>query len=235
MANRLKVGDISLRELILLSISEYRKKTIDDKKERAKLDIRSGRVVFKKNLTYNQSIKGWEVTGREVRIDFIVKSVPISYDAKDNVNIHSYPITMVFRNWEKGFDSAIKIRVGAQKKPKFPTRHVSDAGSVTQAKTEKEKEKIRKAKKAISDANQKITDWNIRAGLQMGWFYNMSRVYAMYGILWGRDFTNGLPKHTNPHLIPYLSKHEYFICIKILPYLFKSPKLNTFIKNNSNF
>lgn len=234
MAARLKVGDITLKDLVQLSLHAYRTKQIDDKSKRAKLDIIGGKVTFRRGLTYDQSTKDWKQTGREVRVDFLIRSEPVSYKRSDDIHPHRYPITFLFKDFLKGFDSPVRIRVGSNKKPKFPSKKVSDAGKVTEAKTEKEKEKIRKAKEIISNQNNKIMEWNIRNGIQLQFFFQSMYVYKQNGVLFGVNYATRPPKETNPKGLLFLSKHEYFIVTKLLPNLFNNPTIKNMMKNVKN-
>lgn len=229
---RLKQNDITLKQLVQLSLQAYRTSQIDDKTKRAKLDIIGGRITFRRGLKYNQSEKKWEQDSREVRIDFLVKTEPISYKKTDTIKIHKYPITFLFRNFEKGFDSPIRIRVGSNKKPRFPKKNIRDAGLISEAKTEKEKEKIRKAQDVIRQQNQIVTDYNIKSGIQMQFFFDSMWVYKVNGILFGPNYTNRPPSERNPKGLLFMSKHEWYIVTKILPTIFNNPKMKQFFKND---
>ncbi len=217
MGSRLKIGDKSFNYILTLSEAVYKKKKIDNKKKRAKQDIVSAKLTARKGLSYDRKNKAWEQSSREVKIEFLVKSDPTSYKKRDSIKNHFYPITFLVRNWDKGLDSAFRCRVGSLAKPHFSKKIKKDMN-------EKTKEKIRKS-------NKKIADYNIKKGIQMQFFFDSMRVYRLEGILWGVDYTNALPKVRNPDLIPFFSKHEYYIVTKILPYFFANAKLNQRFKN----
>lgn len=208
MANRpkLKKKDISINEVLELSKYVYRK-NIDDKLYRMRLDILGGKIRMRKGLTYNRSTKEWEQTSREVRIDLVVRSQPKSYKDTSGIKLHKYPITFIIRDWEKGLDSAFRSRVGSLKKPKF-------------------------GKKGKKGSHKKAQQYNIQSGIQMQFFFDSMKVWKLFGLLFGPDYTNGLPKKRNPDLIPFFSKHELFIVLKILPRLFADPKTKTFKKTD---
>ena len=52
---RLKIGDISIAEVLELSRFVYRKEGIDNKAWRAKMDVLSGKIIKRNNLEYNRS------------------------------------------------------------------------------------------------------------------------------------------------------------------------------------
>ena len=176
MSERLKVGDITLKQLMQISLQAY-KTQVDNKKKRSKIDVLSGRMTFRRGITYDKSTKKWEQTSREARIDFLIKTDSTSYKRTDKITPHKYNITILMKDFTLGFDSPVRLRTGSIKKPKFPTKLVGSAGKITETKDPKEKEKIRKAKEKISLENQKIMDWNIRQGIQMQFFFDLSYVY----------------------------------------------------------
>jgi hypothetical protein len=234
---RLKKGDITLNEIFELSLHEFRANKIDDKLIRSRLDVTSCKLTTRNNLKYNQSTKTWEQTGREVKIQFLIKSQPISYIDKSGVPTHVYPIIFLFKNFEKGLNSPFKSRVGSLRKPIFPKKirkHIKDA------KDTKEAEVIRKENERIAEFNRQIAKKNIRNGVQLQFFYDSMWVWNAYGLLFGPNYaklpyvTKDPKRRRNPDLIPFFSKHEMFIVMKILEPLFnklKSPKIDSITKN----
>jgi len=49
---------------------------------------------------------------------------------------------------------------------------------------------------------------NIKRGLNGDHFFRLSYIRKEAGILYGRNFANGPPVHTNPNSIQFLTKHE---------------------------
>jgi hypothetical protein len=228
---RLKKGDISLMEILTLSQAEYKSKNIDDKVWRYKLDIVSAKIVIRKNLKYNPSTKQWEQSGREAQIQFLIKSEPESYKDRSNIKIHTYPVTFLFKDFEKGMNSSFRSRVGSLKKPIFPKpkKHF-----IKDAKDKKQEEQYRKENEKITQKNKEIAKKNILNGVQLQFFYDSMFIWNAYGLLWGPNYAKLPPKITNPELIPFFSKHELFIILKVLEPMFKKLKgiqLNKPIKN----
>lgn len=217
MANqRLKVGDITIKEMFSFSHNWYRKN--DDKTSRMKQDIKNGRVTFRRGLDYNRKTKEWEQTSREVRFEILVKSHPISYKDTSGIDNHYYPVNFLIKDWKKGFNSTFKWRTGSFYKPTFPKKKISEGNSKI------EKDKIRKK-------NKKIQQKNIKNGIQMQWFFEISWTADKWNLLFGPNWASYPPKKTNPDYIPFFDKHSYFIVTKVLPLLFKNPKLNQMFKN----
>lgn len=196
--NRLTQRDITIKEILELSLMEYKKKRVDDKFSRMKLDIISARLLKRKNYKYNLQDKKWEQTGRDVKLEFIVKSDPISYKKTDSLKIHAYPITFLFHDIDKEFLSPFKWRTGSLFRPRFAP------------------------KGSTKEQRDKITLYNLKKGIQLQFFFNLEFVLKKYNLLYGVNWTNRPPVITNPKLIPYLDKHALFICKKILPHVFKN-------------
>jgi len=218
MNTRLKIGDITINEILTLSRAVY-KGEVDNKLRREKMDVRGGKITARKGLTYNKQTKKWEQTGRELRFDFIVRSVPKSYEKTDNVPVHKYPVTFLLKDFTKGLNSPFKWRTGGLKKWKNIKRKISEG------KTDSEKDRIRKE-------NQKITDTNIRNGLQGNFIFHLMWVLKQYGLLFGPLTCKNLPpRETNPEHIPYFDKTALYVVLKILPKILVNPKLNQFFSN----
>jgi hypothetical protein len=222
---RLKKGDITLREILDLSLKVY-KNDIDNKLIRSKLDVSSAKIVYRRNMSFNQQTKQWEQTGREAKIQFLIKTIPESYVDNSGIRIHQYPVTFLFKSFEQGLDSPFRSRVGSLKKPLFgkAKKHF-----IKDAKDEKEADKFRQENARLTEENKKLGKRNILNGIQLQFFYDMEFVWEMYGLLWGPNYAKWAPKIKNPELIPYFSKHEIFIILKVLEPLFQ--KMQGFIKN----
>lgn len=199
---RLKQKDPSITELFLISLEYY--KRVDNKRDRAKLDVVSAKLIARKNLTYDYTTKQWQQSGREIRFDFLVKSDPVSYEKKDDISPHQYPVIFLIRDLDKGMNSSFRSRVGGLKRWKSPKLKVSEG------KTPAEKERRRKI-------NQQILEINLRNGLQADFIFRNMWVWKQYGLLFGpMTCLNRPPKITNPQMWPYFSKHEYWIIWKLL-------------------
>jgi hypothetical protein len=199
---RLKKGDISIKEMYQLSHEAYKFREVDNKISRMILDIIGAKLTIQNNLQYNRSTKKWDQIGREVKLAFLIKSDPQSYVKKDTVKIHNYPIYFLLRDINMGMDSAFKWRAGSFKKPKFPSKSMS----------------------VFQKLN--ITNYNIRSGIQLQFFFELMQVLDMYGLLYGPNTTNKqLPRKANPKLIPFFDKHSLFITKKIVIPLLKTGKL----------
>lgn len=194
----LRKGDISLQELYDLSILEYRKGIIDNKKRRERLDVKSAKVSLRTNLQYDRQTKSWQQTGRNVKIVTIVRTKPISYEKKDSIVVHVYPVTFIINDFEKGLGSSFRFRSGGLKKWRTSKKKISEG------KTVQEKDRIRRE-------NQRIAEWNIRQGLDGSFIFELMWVLNAYGLLYGPLTCKRVaPMKTNPHLIPAFDKHSLF-------------------------
>lgn len=228
---RLKKGDISIKEIFILSLAEFKAKKIDDKEWRSHLDVKSAKIVLRKNLAYNPSTKKWEQIGREVKMQFLVRTVPTSYKDRSGVKVHTYPVTFLFKDFSKGLNSPFKSRVGSLRKPVFPKQRKQ---FIKDAKDKEQAEKIRKDNERIAEFNRQVAKRNILNGVQLQFFYDSEFVWNAYGLLWGPNYAKLPPKIKNPDLTPFFSKHEMFIIFKFLEPIFKklnSPKLNNIVKS----
>jgi len=194
---RLKKRSITLAELIQISYDAY--KQIDNKELRSGLDIKNARLTRRRNFSYNRSTKNWEQTGRDVRLDFLVHSRPISYKTNSKIKDRFYPITFLIHDISKGINSPVKLREGSNYKPKFTKPGMS------------------------KQQREKIEEWNIKAGVQLQAFFDSHWVYKQYGILFGPCYADRAPLKRNPKLLPFLSKHSWFLTkIILIPLLGKS-------------
>ena len=89
--SRLRRGDITIREMMELSYSVYRSQ-VDNKKPRELMDVVDARTKFINNME-RQSDGTWKQTGRNVKIVFTVKTIPISYKKNDDIPVHIFPVT----------------------------------------------------------------------------------------------------------------------------------------------
>lgn len=236
---RLTKGDITIAEVLELSRSIYKKDAFDNKAWRANLDVINGKMIKRNNLEYNRKEQKWEQTGRETKFVFLVKTNPISYTKTDAIPIHKYPVTILMKEFDKGIDSPFKWREGSNFKPIFPKKKLNDIKKKYNEEIEKLKEKKKNTKnkkekikiqekinkkkeeklKKVNktrEKNQKIINRNIRRGIQLQFFFDMMKVANIWGLLVGPDYTNAMPKKTNPSLTPFFGKHAYFIITKIL-------------------
>lgn len=211
MSTRLKKGDISIAELLRVSYYYYRK--VDDKAWRSRVDIKSATMVHRNNYVYDRKEKGWVQTGREVRLDFFVRSKPESYKKIDTVGIHTYPVTFLIRGIDKGIYSAFRWRTGGVKRILFPKKGMTE-------------------QQRILTANA-----NIKAGNQLNFFFHCEYVAKQYGLLFGPCRAKWPPNKTNPNMEIFFDKTALYIVIKILiPLLGKDGgKLKKYYKNDETF
>jgi len=207
---RLKKTDISILEMLQVSHEYY--KRIDDKILRSKLDVLGAKITARKNLQYDPKTHTWNQSGRELKFVFLISTDPVSYQKTDNVKIHRYPVIFLIKDLDAGINSAFKSRVGGLKRWRTSKLKISEG------KTPAEKERIRKI-------NQRVTDQNIRNGLQGDFIFRCMWVWKQYGLLFGpMTCLNRPPKETNPQLWPYFSKHEYWIVTKLLMPILQTKK-----------
>jgi hypothetical protein len=187
--NRLtKSTGFTIADIIKSSWKYYKSKDGDNKDRRAKLDVKSVKIVARKNWEYNRSTGGWEQTGRDVKIEFLVRSVPISYKKTDSIATHIYPVTFLIHSIELGVNSTFKWRTGGLKKPVFKNPSLSA---------------------------EQIANKNIKAGCQMQFIYESMFLLKKHNLLYGRNYTSRPPRVTNPLNKIFFDKHAW-ACIKIL-------------------
>lgn len=194
---RLRKGDLSLIEMLMISRRLYKLNKVDDKSKRAKPhhDIISAKIIARKNYIYDKNSREWRQTDkRHIRFEFLIQTIPVSYKKIDTLHKHTYPVTFVFYDIEgMGIYSPFKWREGGFKKPLFAKKGDS-------------------AGRRVQIANQ-----NIKNGTQMQFFFDNETLLAKFKLLYGPDLTNKkLPKKRNPGLMPFFGKHAYFIVTKIL-------------------
>jgi hypothetical protein len=202
MADRLRKGDTSLYDMLLVSARYYLEK--DDKKWRAEVDVVSAKITARKNLSYNPRTHKWEQIGREVKFQFLIKTDPISYKKNDSLKFHYYPVIFLLRDFDKGIASPFRSRVGGLKRWKKSRRKISEG------KTPDEKDRIRRE-------NKKIQELNIKNQLSGDFIFRQMWVWKQYDLLFGpMTCLNKPPDITNPDKVPYFSKHEFFILQNLL-------------------
>lgn len=207
---KLKVGDISIAEIVALSRHAFQKKLIDNKAYRSRIDVVNAKITARRNMKYDFSKKQWVQTGREVRFDFLIKSDPKTYKKTDTVDIHKYPVTFLIRNLDKGLQSAFRWRTGSFKKPRMPKKGISKS------------------------QRQSIVNQNIRNGVQMEFFFDLEWVLDKWGLLFGPNYAKWQPRKTNPDLYPFFDKHAWYCVTKILLPLLRAKKgfiINKLFKN----
>lgn len=202
-SSRLKKGDISLKEFYILSKKMYSSGKADkkmSKAKRAKLDIVSGKITALRNFTYDKNEGKWKTTNkRSVKIEILVSSKPISYEKRDRIPIHKFPVFFVLYDIELGLDSPFKYRSGSFKKPKFPPKGCS------------------------SEKRLQIEESNIRNGIDLEFFFSLERILYAYKILHGPCYANKFPDKANPEMNAYLEKHGLYCMEHILRHIFKNP------------
>jgi hypothetical protein len=181
----------TINDVIKMSWKYYRSATGDNKDKRAKIDIKSARVIKRQNYEYNPSTKQFEQTGRDVKLEFMVTSDPKSYKKTDTIKNHKYPVTILIHDISKGIGSTFKWRTGGLKKPIFANPTMT---------------------------SQQIGEKNIRNGCQMGFIYTQMWALKLHNLLYGRSYVNR-PSKLNPKNIPFLDKHAWFIFKNIIPRL----------------
>ena len=189
-SNRLtKSSGYKLIDIIRISRQYYKSSKGDDKAKRSRMDVINARITNRNNYEYNASTKTWEQTGRNVRIDFLVKTDPISYKKTDNIKVHKYPVTFLIEDINLGIYSTFKWRTGGLKKPIFKNPSLS---------------------------SKQIAERNIRNGCQMQFVYDLMWVLRKHNLLFGRSWVTRPPVKTNPKHIPFMDKHAWFITSKFL-------------------
>ena len=206
--NRLTKKSITLAELLIISYDFYRAK--DDKEWRSSIDVKSARLIKRINFIYNRSKREWQQTGRDCRFVFLVKSEPTSYKHNSPLKVHWYPITFLIHDVSKGIYSPIKIREGSNFKPKFTKKGMT------------------------KDQRKKVELYNLKNGIQLQAFFDTQWVFKQYNMLFGPCYANRAPIKRNPKLLPFLSKHSFYITKKILLPLLgrKGLKLRELFKND---
>lgn len=206
--NRLTKGDITLKEMLIISYDYYKKK--DDKEWRASLDVKSATLTKRNNFRYNQSKKQWEQTGRDAKFTFLVKSHPVSYKKTDSLYYHYYPVVVLLHDVSKGIDSPMKWRTGSLMKPRF-------------------------TKKGMTKEQRKnIEEQNLKNGIQLQFFFELSWILKQFNLLYGINYAFYPPRIANPDYFPFFDKHMYYLASKILLPLLSSSKrfrLNEIWKN----
>jgi hypothetical protein len=201
MAGKLTRGSISIGEFYRLSKKLFDSKAVDDKDFRARVDVKSSKVVALKNFEYNKVTKAWEDTQkRSVKFEFLVSTVPTSYKRTDKLKKHYYPVTFLIYSIEDGLDSTFKYRSGSLKKPLF-------------------------AKKgATPEQRNKIAEQNIRNGVDLWFFYNLEFLLSSNGLLFNVNRATRAPSKTNPKGYVYFEKHSLWVFQHVLIYILRNPQ-----------
>jgi hypothetical protein len=209
---KLKKGDIDLATVYSISRNIWYPER-DDKAWRAGLDIKSSKLIARKNFKYNQSTKQWEQTEkRHIKFEFIVSSDPISYKKIDSIKTHKYPVVFLFYDFSRAYESPFRWRTGSLKKLQF-------------------------AKKGASfEERKRIAENNIKNGIQMQFFFELEAVLDYWGLLYGPNLTNKqMPIKTNPFFYPFFDKTSYYVVDRIFIPLFKNEafmlKMGELVKN----
>ena len=201
--SKLKKGDITINELLKLSLSAYEKNEIDNKRKRMNEDVVSAKLTARYGMKYNPSNKTWEQSEKkQVKITFIVKSEPTSYKDISGLKSHFYPVTFLIRDLDLGMDSPFRFRTGSLKKPKI----------------------AKKGKKLTEKDRKNIAKYNIKNGVQLQFFFHLEWVLDKYGLLYGINYANRPPKVTNKNLVPYFDKTSLFVVINVLRILLTTKK-----------
>lgn len=211
MAKSLKKGEITIAEVLRVSLAYYKSAGGDNKGRRAKLDVKSAKLIVRKNFSYDPKTRTWGQTPtQEVRLVFMVRSKPISYNiGKDAPKVRYYPVTFIIRDISKGINSPFTWRTGSLKKPRF-------------AKPNSSKEQ-RKA----------IETYNLKNNIQMQFFFDTMFVSHQYKLLFGPNWAGWAPKIRNPNFEIFFDKHSHYIVTNILIGLLADPgklKLNKVFK-----
>ena len=199
-SKRLTEEGFTIKQIYRASYQYYKSKDGDDKDIRMRLDIVNAKVTARKKLDYDISSKKWEQTGRDIKIEFICNSKPISYKKTDTIAVHKFPVTFIIHNLEKGVDSTFKWRTGSLKKPKFT------------------KVGMDKAQRTA------IANYNIKNGIQLQFFFDLMWVLRKNNLLYGTNFAKWAPTKTNPKFKIFFDKHALFIFKRILFKLLTSNK-----------
>ena len=192
MSFRLKQSDITFRDVMKMSMKYYKSSKGDDKSERAKMDIISARITARKNLQYDRSSKIYVQSGRDIKIEFTIKTDPLSYKKRDTLKFHYYPVTFLIHDIEKGIDSSIRWRTGSLKKPLFSKKGDS---------------KIKR---------EKIEKQNIKNRVQLQFFFELEWVLKENNLLYGRNWAKWKPKVTNKSNKIFFDKHAFFLAKNIV-------------------
>lgn len=186
-SNRLVADGLTIREFLKLCY-KYNSRE-DNKAKRAKMDIVSAKLTKRQNYQYNGITREWEQTGRDAKLEFLVKSDPVSYKKTDSIPIHRYPVTFVIHDIDAGLDTTFRYRSGSLMKPVFS--------------------------KVKGDSKQ-IAERNIRNRVDLSFFFIFMYVYRKFNILYGRNWATRPPLKTNPKMMIGIDKHGWYCLTKIL-------------------
>ena len=201
--NRLTNEGITIDQMVEMSYTYYQKhgaikyksddpkyvSKYDNKWDRAKIDVKRAVVNRRQNFEYDRNEKRWVQTGRDIKIEFTVVSVPTSYKKTDTISKHTYPVTFIIHNLNRGIYSTFKWRTGSLKKPIF-------------------------IKPGLT--SQQVAEKNIRNQVQMQFFFDLEYVAKMNNVLYGKCWANRPPLKTNPKNELFFDKHAWFIVYNFL-------------------
>jgi len=223
----------TILDIIQLSYKYYKLQSGDDKFKRAKLDVVNGRITKQHRFKYNRSTKQWEQQGQNVKIEFRIKTSPISYDRIDTLKYHYYPITFIIDDITKGIHSTFKWRTGSLKKPEFYKK--KNYNALAKKQLEKQKKQKKTTKYLLKTPAQIIAEKNIKKGIQLQFFYELEWVLKNNNLLYGRCWATYPPIKTNPKHYIFFDKHAWYIVSKILIPLFKKFKILSHNQRNRKF
>jgi hypothetical protein len=202
MAQGLKKGEITLKEVYQLTVDYYK----------TKKDISKSRPVYsikhmisekaEKDATFDKE-KGWTREGKSAKITFIVecKEMVATPDKKSvAIKATEYPVVFIINDIGKKLESTFKWRTGGDREPIF-----------------------QKAGMSLME-REHVTTTNRKNGVYLPFFFELEGVLPLYDLLEGKNFTNSPPKKTNPDLIPYFDKLALFVFENALINLFNDQK-----------
>lgn len=194
----------SLLSVYQQSLKLYKGK-VDDKRKRMKLDIVSAKITLKNNFQYDRSTKTWNQTGKTAKLILSVNSKPISYKKNDTINIHKFPVIVLFKDISLGTSTSFKYRTGSEKNwiKSLPTLN-----------------------------SKEIANLNIKNQIQAQFLFELEWVLRSNNLLYGKCRAQKPPIKTNPKALVYFDKHMIFCCEKIIFPLLNNKKLISRVINN---
>jgi len=210
---------LTIADVIKLSYKYYKLTSGDDKSKRSKLDVVNGRITKQHRFIYNRSNKQWEQQGENVKIEFRIKTSPVSYEKTDTLKYHYYPITFIIDDINKGLYSTFKWRTGSLKKPEIYKK--KNYNKLKEKQLSKQKKQKKTTKKLLKTPIQIIANNNIKKGIQLQFFYELEWVLKNNNLLYGRCWASHPPVKTNPKQYIFFDKHAWYIVNKFLIPLFK--------------
>ncbi len=191
-SKRLTAEGITFKQMYQKSYKFYKLKKGDNKDLRMRMDVTSAKITARKKLEYDRSEKKWIQTGRDIKVEFLVSSEPISYKKRDSINVHKFPVTFIIHDIDKGINSTFKYRSGSLFKPRFSKKGMS------------------------SQQRQAIENYNLKKGIDLWFFFHLEWVLRQENVLYGVNYAKYKPKETNPKSYIYFEKHSLFCFKRIL-------------------